>query len=176
MRSSGDDAYNEWIMGVSVAAGHKLNSVRTVLFNNKQASSEPEVLDIIRNSEAIFLAGGDQSEYLSYWAGTEVQALLQSKAASTTLGGTSAGLAVLGNWVYSADKGSVESAEAMADPYTREVTIAPAFLRQRQRRCVHPIAALVAENHRAVTPPHRCAIDSARRAVSLVEGIQYRGN
>lgn len=57
MRASGDDAYNEYIYEMSIASDARLNSVRTILFKNEKASAEPEVLDIIRNSEAIFFAG-----------------------------------------------------------------------------------------------------------------------
>ena len=128
MRASGDDAYNEWIFNISMVAGPKLNSVRTVLFNNAKASSEPEVLDSIRNAEAIFFAGGDQSEYLDYWVDTEVQSIIQSKLDVTTVGGTSAGLAVLGNWVYAADTGSIDTEKALANPYDREIHIVSSFL------------------------------------------------
>lgn len=129
IRASGDDAYNEYIMGLSTAAGHPLNSVTTILCNNGKASSEPEVLNLIQNAEAIFFAGGDQSEYMDYFVGTQVQSIIQSKLVNTTVGGTSAGLAVLGNWVYSAEKGSIESDDALANPYDREITIVPAFLK-----------------------------------------------
>ena len=128
LRASGDDAYNNYIYGLSVASGTTLNSVTTVLFNNKKASSDPEVLDLIRNAEAIFFAGGDQSQYVDYFVGTEVQSIIQSKLTSVTVGGTSAGLAILGNFVYSGENGSVESPTAMADPYVRSITIVPAFL------------------------------------------------
>ncbi len=57
IRASGDDAYNEWIYELSIASGSRLNSVRTILFNRKSASSSSEVLDILRKSEAIFMAG-----------------------------------------------------------------------------------------------------------------------
>jgi cyanophycinase len=60
LRASGDDAYNEWIMEISVAQSTPLNSVTTILCKNKNASFSSEVLDHIRNAEAIFFAGGDQ--------------------------------------------------------------------------------------------------------------------
>ena len=44
---------------------------------NKAASSETEVLEILGNAEAIFLAGGDQSDYINYWANTDVQTIIQ---------------------------------------------------------------------------------------------------
>jgi cyanophycinase-like exopeptidase len=59
LRATGTEAYNQWILDLSIAAGMELNSVRTILFNSKEASSEPEVLNLIRNAEAIFFAGGD---------------------------------------------------------------------------------------------------------------------
>lgn len=83
IRSSGDDAYNPYIMELSQQKGNTpLNSVRTILFKNAKASSEQEVLDVLSNAEAIFLAGGDQSDYLSFWSGTQVQSILQSKVRS----------------------------------------------------------------------------------------------
>lgn len=111
LRTSGDDAYNSYIMDLSVVAGAKLNSVRTILFKRKEASGEKEVLDALKNAEAIFMAGGDQSEYLEYWSGTEVQSIIQQKLANITIGGTSAGCMVLGNWVYSGEIDSVISEE-----------------------------------------------------------------
>jgi cyanophycinase-like exopeptidase len=59
---------------------------------------------IIRNAEAIFFAGGDQSDYTSLWPGTEVQSIIQGKLANVSVGGTSAGCAVEGNWIYTGEK------------------------------------------------------------------------
>lgn len=72
IRTSGDDAYNPWIYELSVNASATLNSVTTILFKNAKASAEKEVLTALKNAEAIFMAGGDQSEYLDYWRDTEV--------------------------------------------------------------------------------------------------------
>ena len=58
-------------------------------------------------------SGGDQNAYMTYWADTEVQTIIQSKLDNITIGGTSAGLAVLGNWVYTAEDGTVYSDEAL---------------------------------------------------------------
>ena len=129
IRATGDDAYNPYVMGLSVAGGKPLNSVTTLLCKNSKASSESAVLTLVRNAEAIFFAGGDQYDYLSYFVGTEVQSIIQSKLVNVTVGGTSAGLAVLGNWVYSAEKGSIESPDALANPYDKYITIVPAFLK-----------------------------------------------
>lgn len=96
---------------------------------NKKASSEPEVLEKLKNAEAIFLAGGDQSEYLDYWSGTEIQSIIQDKLKYSPFGGTSAGCMVLGNWVYSGDRRSITSEVALHDPYAPSVTIVDSFLK-----------------------------------------------
>lgn len=57
MRASGDEAYNDYIFEMSVAINSRLNSVRTILFKSASASVESEVLEIIKNAEAIFFAG-----------------------------------------------------------------------------------------------------------------------
>jgi cyanophycinase-like exopeptidase len=49
-------------MEMSIALNVRLNSVRTILFNNGKGSSSTEVLDIIRNAEAIFFAGSSHSD------------------------------------------------------------------------------------------------------------------
>lgn len=75
----------------------------------------------MKNGETLFIfpfnilnySGGDQNAYMSYWADTEVQTIIQSKLGNVTVGGTSAGLAVLGNWVYTAEDGTVYSDEAL---------------------------------------------------------------
>jgi len=128
LRASGDEAYNEWIYNLSIASGAKLNSVRTILTKDKKASEERAVLSLIRSAEAIFFAGGDQSQYIDYWSGTEVQSIIQAKLSNVTIVGTSAGCAILGNWVYTGEKGSATSDEALANPFDKYITIVPAFL------------------------------------------------
>jgi len=104
--------------------------VTTILFSNRNASSSETILNIIRNAEAIFFAGGDQSQYVDYWYATDVQSIIQEKLSSVTVGGTSAGLAILGNWVYSAEGAQgVTSAQALKDPYHHFITFAQSFLK-----------------------------------------------
>lgn len=173
LRASGDDAYNPWVMNMSVVAGAKLNSVTTILFKNSKASAEAEVLTAIRNAEAIFLAGGDQSQYLDYWVGTDVQKIIQDKLKTVTIGGTSAGCMVLGNWIYSAESGSVTSEEALANPYDKYITIAPGLLK------IPYLETLLADTHfvtrtrmgRMVTFMARILKDSSTPPVSSAKAV-----
>jgi cyanophycinase len=126
LRASGttesqDEFYNE-VKGVL--------SVRTFLFSDRKAASDPRVLAAVKAADGIFIAGGDQSNYVRMWRGTPLNAAIDAHvAAGKPLGGTSAGLAVQGPWLYgSMDGGSITSPEAMADPLGSAVTIEGDFL------------------------------------------------
>jgi cyanophycinase len=105
-------------------------SVRTFLFTDRKAASDPALLAAVKAADGIFIAGGDQSNYVRMWRGTPLNTLIDAHvAAGKPLGGTSAGLAVQGPWLYgSMDGGSITSAEAMADPLGKAVTIEGDFL------------------------------------------------
>ena len=105
-------------------------SVQTLVFNNRKASYDPRVLRVLRHADGIFIAGGDQSKYVRFWKGTPVAQAVDSAAAHRRpVGGTSAGLAVLGAYAYGAmDRGSIDSATALADPLGPAVTMVRDFL------------------------------------------------
>lgn len=125
---SPDNLYNSYIYNIARDNGYRLNSVTTIYFKSAKGSTSKKALKILRDAEAVFLAGGDQSDYINYWVGTEVQTILQEKSANITLGGTSAGCMVLGNWVFSAAKGTITSHEALFNPFSKKLSIVPAFL------------------------------------------------
>jgi cyanophycinase len=130
LRARGDDDYNSYVNGLC-----KLNSVATLIIPERPAAQDPRVVDIIRHAEAIFIAGGDQARYINGWQGTPVQdALNANLAAGKPIGGTSAGLAVLGEFIYSAqgdapDDADLTSALALADPFMPRVTVRRDFLK-----------------------------------------------
>lgn len=106
-------------------------SIRTFVFTDRKASTDPVLLDALKKADGIFLAGGDQANYVRFWKGTPVEAALNAHvAAGKPLGGTSAGLAVQGEYVYGAmDGGSIGSEEALKDPLGAAVTMETDFLR-----------------------------------------------
>lgn len=121
LRASGSDGYNDYMytdLGISV------NSVETIVFNNANASSDPYIHDKISKAEAIWFAGGDQWDYVSYWRGTDIEFLVNDAINSRgiAIGGTSAGMAIMGSHYFSAENGTVTSADALADPYAPNVT------------------------------------------------------
>ena len=108
-------------------------SAETITFHNREASSDPRVIAALKNADGIFLAGGDQANYIHYWKGTPVQEALNAHvAANRPIGGSSAGLAILGHYSYGAlDGGSMESKVALADPFDKGVTLEDDFLHYR---------------------------------------------
>jgi cyanophycinase len=117
IRATGTDAYNPYIDQLCPGA----NSVATLIIPTRAAAGDSRVATIIQNAEAIFIAGGDQSDYINYWKDTPVQAALNTQIANgVPVGGTSAGLNVLSEFIYSAqaNKG-VTSSQALANPFNR---------------------------------------------------------
>ena len=105
-------------------------SAETIVFHHREAAHDPRVIAALKNADGIFLAGGDQSNYINYWKGTPVQEALNAHvAANRPIGGSSAGLAILGHYSYGAlDGGSMESRVALANPFDAGMTLEGDFL------------------------------------------------
>jgi cyanophycinase-like exopeptidase len=120
IRFFGTDAYNQYILDLCGC-----DSVETIVFKNKAASTNPVVIDKIRKAEALFIAGGDQSDYVRLWKDTPIEDAINFVAAKPApVGGTSAGMAIMGQFIYSAmSKSSLTSSEALADPFHEDLTL-----------------------------------------------------
>jgi cyanophycinase len=121
IRTTGTDAYNPYIQQLCP----QMDSVETIIITSTTGANSAYVSSHIQNAEALWIAGGDQSTYTALWRGTAVQTgvnfLLNSKQAP--VGGTSAGLAVLSQFIYTGQLGSVTSSQALANPFHRYVTL-----------------------------------------------------
>ncbi|MGA7294813.1 MAG: cyanophycinase [Terriglobales bacterium] len=130
LRATGDDDYNPYVNKLC-----KLNSVATLILPDRAAANDAAVVEIISKAEVIFISGGDQARYIRFWQGTPVEdAINRHIAAGRPLGGTSAGLAVLGEFVYGAlgdkpDDNDLASNEVLSDPYFERVTLIRGFLK-----------------------------------------------
>lgn len=122
LRTSGSNGYNNYLYS---QLGIGVNSVETIVFNNATASNDPYVLQQIQNAEAIWFAGGDQWNYVSYWRNTPVDSLINLALVNKkiAIGGTSAGMAIQGGYYFSAENGTVTSATALNNPYDFDVTV-----------------------------------------------------
>jgi cyanophycinase len=124
IRSSGSDGYNPYMMGLA----HP-NSVESIVIASPEAARDPFVAERILHAEALFIAGGDQWNYIRLWNHTPVGQAIQTLIdKGVPVGGTSAGLAVLGEYFFSAEHDSVTSPQALANPYDERVQIGSGFL------------------------------------------------
>ncbi len=108
----------------------EITSVETLVIHGERAASDPAVLAVIRHADGIFIGGGDQSNYVRLWKGTPLAHSIDEHArAGKPVGGTSAGLAILGGYVYGClDSISVVSSDALAQPTGPGITLVRHFL------------------------------------------------
>jgi len=139
IRATGTDAYNPYIQQLCPAE----NSVATLIIPNRTAASDPFVISTIQNAEALWIAGGDQSNYINFWKGTEVETALRGLITrGVPVGGTSAGMNVLTQFIYSAQASKgVTSSQALADPFTRYITLDRDFV------SIQAVAGLIGDPH-----------------------------
>lgn len=187
IRATNTDAYNQYINGLGT-----VNSVETLLVDSRELANNDTVARIIRNAEMLFIAGGDQSNYMRYWRGTKagdaINYLLRVKKAP--VGGTSAGCAILSGFYYSGEKGSAVSGEALANPYDSLVTVynndflhAPYLqqvitdqhylARHREGRHVVFLSRIISDWHtwpRGIAPDERTAVCIDERGMAQVVG------
>jgi cyanophycinase-like exopeptidase len=125
LRASGADEYNDYVLALCAC-----DSVETIVFHDRTAAYDPFVVATVRRAEALFIAGGDQSRYVRFWKDTPVEDAINAVVARPApIGGTSAGMAVLGEFVYSAmSDASLTADVALADPFHEDVTLARDFL------------------------------------------------
>lgn len=122
LRASGSDGYNNYFYS---GLGVSLNSVETIVFNNSQASQDSYIQDRISKAEAIWFAGGDQWNYISYWRNSPIQTLINDAIVdrNIVIGGTSAGMAILGGAYFTAENSTVTSTQALQDPFNVNLTV-----------------------------------------------------
>ena len=138
IRASGSDGYNDYLY--TDIGG--VDSVQTLMLDSPAAASDPWVAWTLEHAEAVFMAGGDQADYMQLWKDSPVEdALMSAWARGAILGGTSAGLAVLGEFVFAATKGTVYPEEALEDPYNEYMTLERGFL------ALWPLAGVVTDSH-----------------------------
>jgi cyanophycinase len=137
LRAGGTAAYNLFVQKLG-----RLNSVATMIIRTREQSAQPEVVRRVRQAEAIFLAGGDQWNYVRLWKGTPLGAALAERIrAGVPVGGTSAGLAVLGEHYFSAKFDTVTSEEALQNPFDRKVALGKNFLK------IEPLRRIITDSH-----------------------------
>lgn len=120
LRSTGTAAYNTYLFSLA-----PVGSVETFLINSQIKAANSRTNSLIRNSEVVFITGGDQQDYARFWTNSDmeitVQDLIQNK--KITIGGTSAGAMVLGGVYFDAAFGTFTAQDAMMNPLDPRVSL-----------------------------------------------------
>jgi len=115
IRTDRSDGYQDYIY--NQIGG--VDSVHTLVINQSSYANDSYTEQVIKNAEALWIAGGDQTEYYNLWNNTKVESaidyLINVKKAA--VGGTSAGMAILGEIDYIPETYGVYSSEALSNPY-----------------------------------------------------------
>lgn len=122
LRSSGSNGYNDYMysqLGVSV------NSVRTFVITSSEGATHPYVLDKVAQAEAVWFAGGDQSNYVQLFKDNAMEVVLNDfiNLKGGAIGGTSAGMAILGSAYFSAENGTITNEQALNNPFHNRLTL-----------------------------------------------------
>lgn len=173
LRASGNDAYDPYIDALVPA----LDSVATLIVPSVAGANDPFVAQQVREAEAIFIAGGDQSDYINFWKNTALEsAIYQSIARGAPIGGTSAGLAVLSEFDFSAVNGSVTSSEALADPYNPAVVLDSGFVNETDFVAAQGMPSALRYLDNVITDSHFQQRDRFGRLVTFVARIDQDGS
>ena len=116
IRVTGTNGYNTYLYST---LGIPVNSVETLIIPSVAAANHPYVRRRLREADAVWIAGGNQFDYISFWNNTAVDTALNYliNTKKTPIGGTSAGMAIQGQAYFSAAAGSITSPVALSNPY-----------------------------------------------------------
>ena len=158
VRARGTADYNPYILKLCP----EINSVSTLKIVDRAGARQPFVARTIAKAEALFIAGGDQSQYVRYWQNTPVNSAINQLAAKgVPVGGTSAGNAILAQFAFSALLGSVYSPQALDNPFQQRITIDQDFLSLSQL------------THGIITDDHFVTRDRMGRLVAFLARISH---
>lgn len=126
IRERGGDGYNDYIY--SDLGG--VDSVLTLVIDDLYQADDEMVKNTVMEAEALFFAGGDQSYYIEYYKDTLLEEALNYliNEKKIPIGGISAGCAIQGEYYFSAMNGTIQSSEALRNPYGDNVTLGTGFL------------------------------------------------
>lgn len=100
--------YRDWI-----------DSAAELSIDSREAANNSDAIEYLLQADALFIAGGDQNEYQEYWEGTKTEEainyLINEK--KVPIAGTSAGMAILGDYYYAPDYQGILSSEILNDPF-----------------------------------------------------------
>ncbi len=141
LRATGStSSYTAWFAD-ELAMNQRPAAVATVLIDDPAHGADDAVLCRVARADAVWLAGGDQSDYLVRWPDALHQSLARAVARGIAIGGSSAGAMSLSALTFDAARGGVDSVEALAAPLDDAVSLSPSPFSPA------PLAGLLVDTH-----------------------------
>lgn len=88
-----------------------------ISIDSREDANHPAVIKLIQSVEVIWIAGGDQNKYENYWKGSALAQALNHHMSNKPIGGTSAGMAILGSSYYAPESKAVIGSQILNNPY-----------------------------------------------------------
>lgn len=163
LRASGSTGYNDYVKAMGA------NSVETLMIDSREKAMTKEVGQRIREAEAVFIAGGDQWNYVNFWANSEVSEALHYLVheKKIPIGGTSAGCAVLSGICFDARHDTAVSKDVLANPFHTTVSLSPSFIQ------ISFLKDVIADQH--YSQRERQGRHMVFLARSVVNGVSAKG-
>lgn len=140
LRASGADGYDEYLYQ---QAGFR--SVQTVLLPRESGPADFAIAAaLVERAELVFFAGGDQARYVAWQSTPLLAAVARVYARGGVVGGTSAGCAILGQFVYdavAAGSRTIGVRDALSDPFD------PGISFSRRVFGFPPLASAITDTH-----------------------------
>ncbi len=119
--SSWYPAYFKWLGAASTSHEFQIST--------RAAANDSATFQELISARGIFIEGGDQWQYVSTWKGTLVEDAIHFVfSQGGVIGGTSAGLAILGEIVFDAKFGTAYPDQVAYNPYHSRVSFTDDFL------------------------------------------------
>jgi cyanophycinase-like exopeptidase len=117
--------------------------VAILIVPDGEAADQPFVYDTVVAAETVWIAGGDQSNYINFWKGRKLQqALAERISRGVVIGGISAGLNILTDFVFTAQGSTaITSSFALANPDSPQITLDRDFVK------LDPVKGLIGDAH-----------------------------
>ena len=134
-------------------ASGKARSICSINISTPDQANDPRMAEIVAGADVIWIGGGSQSCFLDSWKGTRIfDALEVASAQGVSIGGTSAGTAILGQAAYvNFPWDSTASTFTLQDPSDDRNRVL------FQGRDTLPFSALSSDAH---APLHRFLVDT----------------
>lgn len=118
IRSNGVGSQAKWVCRTFP---QYVKSAAEISIDSIEDANHPAVNKLLAEAEVIWIAGGDQNRYEDFWKGSKLAESLNQHIQTKAIGGTSAGMAILGSSYYAPHhKKAVIGSELLKDPYHKE--------------------------------------------------------